>query len=329
MASVQTGIRPALSSPYQATTAVAELVSCNSTRSPGQQAGAQQPGGHGIRAGVEFAIGEPRVRRDQRRAAGVGRRGLAEGRGEGARAPGPGRQVPVHRSRGVRDNPRQGRGLRRRDLGGAVDDAVSGLAAVERVHVLVPLAFVIPGSQSAIATRSARPAMIRVDEIVDVVGGGADHREQLGLAADPLGEREPVEQRRTAWSSLQPDPVCAGLGECEAAVEHLVCRRRPGIIDICSQHRRQGLVRIGRPQGGDGQGLTWHLAIARLRVFSQDAAAGAQCCPFVGPVQDPGPDVGELVVGGCQAGECRKAGGSRPGSLSARREAETTPPRLR
>ena len=37
MASVQTGIRPALSSPYQATTAVAELVSCNSTRSPGSR----------------------------------------------------------------------------------------------------------------------------------------------------------------------------------------------------------------------------------------------------------------------------------------------------
>ena len=142
---------------------------------------------------------------------------------------------------------------------------------------------------------------------------GADHREQLGLVTDPLGEREPVEQRRTARSSLQPDPVRAGLGECEAAVEHLVRRRRPGIIDIGSQHRRQGLVRIGRAQGGDGGGLTWHLAVARLPVFSQDAAARAQRCPFVGPVQDPGPDVGELVAGGCQAGEGREAGAQQAG----------------
>jgi hypothetical protein len=36
---------------------------------------------------------------------------------------------------------------------------------------------------------------LRVDEIVNAAGGGADHREQLGLAADPLGEREPVQQR--------------------------------------------------------------------------------------------------------------------------------------
>jgi hypothetical protein len=32
-----------------------------------------------------------------------------------------------------------------------------------------------------------------VNEIVDVAGGGADHREQLGLATNPLGQREPVE----------------------------------------------------------------------------------------------------------------------------------------
>ena len=108
-------------------------------------------------------------------------------------------------------------------------------------------------------------------------------------------------------------PFAPASGESEAAVEHLVRRRRPGIINIGSEHRRQGFVRIGRAQGGDGGGLTWHLAIALLPVFSQDAAARAQRCPFVGPVQDPGPDVGELVAGGCHAGERREAGAQQAG----------------
>ena len=70
---------------------------------------------------------------------------------------------------------------------------------------------------------------------------------------------------------------------------------------------------MGRAQGGDGERLTAHLPIARLPVLTQDATARPQRRPFVGPVQDPGPDVGEFVVGGCHPGERREAGSQQAG----------------
>ena len=86
-------------------------------------------------------------------------------------------------------------------------------------------AFVIPARSICHGDEIGAAGHDRVDEIVDMASGGADHCEQLGLVTDPLGEREPVEQRRAAWLSLQPDPVGAGLGQCEAPVEHLIRRR--------------------------------------------------------------------------------------------------------